>query len=61
MSNDEQMTNPEARMTNDEDAFWGNDETLVVREDAGTSRVYDLEERTARFGEAVIDFAKAIP
>ena len=61
MSNDEQMTNPEARMTNDEDAFWGNGETLVVREDAGTSRVYDLEERTARFGEAVIDFAKTIP
>ena len=23
--------------------------------------VYDLEERTARFGEAVIDFAKTIP
>src|SRR5205807_4823562 len=24
-------------------------------------RVYDLEERTARFGESVIDFAKTIP
>src|SRR5439155_13366303 len=26
-----------------------------------TKPVYDLEERTARFGEAVIDFAKTIP
>ena len=26
-----------------------------------TKPVYDLEERTARFGEAVIDFAKKIP
>ena len=24
-------------------------------------RVYDLEERTARFGEAIIDFARTIP
>lgn len=48
-------------MTNDEieDAFW-NDEG-VVREEPAPQRVYDLEERTARFGEAVIDFAKAIP
>ena len=27
----------------------------------GKERVYDLEERTARFGEAIIDFALAIP
>ena len=33
----------------------------MVHEEAETKRVYDLEERTARFGEAVIDFAKAIP
>jgi len=33
----------------------------IIREDAPGSRVYDLEERTARFGEAVIDFAKTIP
>ena len=28
---------------------------------AGENRVYDLEERTARFGEAIIDFAKTVP
>lgn len=29
--------------------------------DQPASRVFDLEERTARFGELVIDFAKQIP
>src|ERR1700720_6167 len=53
-------------MTNDEieDAFWNDDgESCVVREDALPAQqpVYDLEERTARFGEAVIDFANIIP
>jgi four helix bundle protein len=53
-------------MTNDEieDAFWDDDRArCVVREDSLPVRppVYDLEERTARFGEAVIDFAKVIP
>jgi hypothetical protein len=33
----------------------------MIREEPQTKRVYDLEERTARFGEAVIDFAKSIP
>lgn len=53
-------------MTNDalEDAFWNDDgERCVVREDpvSVAQPVYDLEERTARFGEAVIAFAKIIP
>jgi len=53
-------------MTNDEleDAFWNDgDESRVVREEPtpAPQRVYDLEERTARFGEAVIDFANIIP
>jgi four helix bundle protein len=53
-------------MTNDEieDAFWDDDRArCVVREDALPAQpaVYDLEERTARFGEAVIDFANIIP
>jgi len=53
-------------MTNDEieDAFWSEEgEGGVVREEPipESQRVYDLEERTARFGEAVIDFAKIIP
>ncbi len=26
-----------------------------------STKVYDLEERTARFGESVIEFAKAVP
>jgi hypothetical protein len=38
-----------------EDAEW------LIREEPKKNRVYDLEERTARFGEAVIDFAKTIP
>jgi four helix bundle protein len=53
-------------MTNDEieDAFWNDgDESGVVREEPlpAPQPVYDLEERTARFGEAVIDFANIIP
>jgi four helix bundle protein len=61
MTNVEGMTKQEARRRADEDAFWGIDEILVVREDSPAQRVYDLEERTAHFGEAVIDFAKMIP
>ena len=75
MTNDEGMsTNDEARMTNDErmtkskdrkscaeDSFWNDHAELVVREEPEIKRVYDLEERAARFGEAVIDFARAIP
>src|SRR6266446_3299536 len=53
-------------MTNDEveDAFWNDgDTTFVVREEITPTppRVYDLEERTAQFGEALIDFANTIP
>jgi four helix bundle protein len=53
-------------MTKDEleDAFWnGGSESYVVRETAEQDfeRTYDLEERTARFGEAIIDFANLIP
>ena len=33
----------------------------LVREESDSKPVYDLEERTARFGEAVIDFARTIP
>src|SRR5882724_11509438 len=53
-------------MTNDEmeEAFWDDKvETSLVQEESTPSpqRVYDLEERTARFGEAIIDFANTIP
>ena len=43
--------------------FWGfgaQAEELTLR-DEPAARVYDLEERTARFGETVILFAKKIP
>ena len=40
---------------------WLDNETLFVREEADSKPVYDLEERTARFGEAIIDFARKIP
>jgi len=54
------MTNSERTREHD-DAFWLDGETLIVREEPRTNPVYDLEERTVRFGEAVIDFAKKIP
>jgi four helix bundle protein len=60
MTKDERMTKSEDRNTPAEDSFW-DDGAGVVREEPETKRVYDLEERTARFGEAIIDFAKAIP
>src|SRR5579862_1124009 len=67
MTNDQGLMTKECLMTNDErreagvdeDAFWGGDDSSVIREEP--DRVFDLEERTARFGEAVIDFAKRIP
>jgi four helix bundle protein len=41
--------------------FWNDGARFAVCEEPDTKRVYDLEERTARFGEAIIDFAKTIP
>jgi four helix bundle protein len=62
MSNVEKMTKPEGhRARVDEGSFWNDRKALVVREEADGKRVYDLEERTARFGEAIIDFARTIP
>jgi four helix bundle protein len=58
MTNDEGMTKRE--VTLDDDSFWRDDDSPVVREEPGARPVYDLEERTARFGEAIIDFAKKI-
>src|SRR5437763_4015459 len=60
MTNDEGMTKSEIAGDADE-RFWMDGETPVIREEPDEKRVYDLEERTARFGEAVIDFAKTIP
>src|ERR1700746_3383557 len=56
------MTKSEARKPHSaDDSLWDEDPESVVREELEKNRVYDLEERTARFGEAVIDFAKSIP
>jgi four helix bundle protein len=61
MSNDEIMTKSETRNTSAQYGFLNDGEMLVIREAPEAERVYDLDERTARFGEAVIDFAKTIP
>ena len=56
------MTKSEAQnAVNADDSFWNEDTDLLVCEESERSRVYDLEERTARFGEAIIYFAKKIP
>jgi four helix bundle protein len=59
MTKDEGMTKPESA-GDAEERFWMDGDALV-REEPDSRRVYDLEERTACFGEAVIDFAKSIP
>ena len=60
MPNDEGITKSE-NTRDDEALFWNADVAPVVREEPEGKTVYDLEERTARFGEAVIDFARTIP
>jgi four helix bundle protein len=60
MTKHETMTKSELRNARGNDSFW-DDGAGVVREEPETKSVYDLEERTARFGEAIIDFAKTIP
>jgi four helix bundle protein len=59
MADDEGMTNS-SEHARGEDAFWGHDGENAVREDP-PDQVYDLEERTARFGERIIAFARRIP
>lgn len=47
----------------DEAAFWNSDAPSheCTRHDQSSARIYDLEERTAQFGERIILFAKKIP
>src|SRR5258707_1856721 len=61
MAKPDGMTKFEKRRNYLEEAFGDGGATSVVREEPREKRVYDLEERTARFGEAIIDFAKTIP
>ncbi len=61
MAKPDGMTKSENPRNYFEEAFWDGGATSVVREEPREKRVYDLEEPTARFGEAIIDFAKTIP
>ncbi len=61
MTNSEGMIKDEKSRDDFDEVFWNEDAESVIREEPSEKRVYDLEERTARFGEAVIDFAKTIP
>jgi four helix bundle protein len=61
MTNDEGMTKSEAQKPGSGDDLFRNEDAEWVIREPEKNRVYDLEERTARFGEAVIDFAKTIP
>jgi four helix bundle protein len=61
MTKDERMTKPKRTRDDFEDAFWNHDLESFVREEPNEKCAYNLEERTARFGEAIIDFAKTIP
>jgi four helix bundle protein len=60
-TNDERMTKSEIAYDDFGDAFWDAPAESIIREESRDKRIYDLEERTARFGEVVIDFAKTIP
>jgi four helix bundle protein len=55
------MTKSERKNNESEERFWDNGNASIIREEPSDKRVYDLEERTARFGEAVVDFARTIP
>ncbi|MEY2427723.1 MAG: hypothetical protein QOJ40_608 [Verrucomicrobiota bacterium] len=53
-----------AEANDPEDEFWGEPVTpsaSELREEPTAKRVFDLEERTALFGQAIIRFAKKIP
>jgi four helix bundle protein len=60
MTNHEGMTKPE-KSGESEESFWLANATPHVCEEPDGKPAYDLEERTARFGEAIIDFARRIP
>lgn len=59
------MTNDEISLPDERDemAFWGEEgaDAVMLLHEGPPKRVYDLEERTAQFGEAAIRFAIKIP
>src|SRR5437868_15467809 len=60
MTNDEGMMKSVRKNEDFEEAFWDDRNAPMIREEPSDKCVYDLEERTARFGEAVIDFTRRI-
>ena len=60
-SNDGEMTKSETPRDEFDDAFWNDPTAPTFVKSPQTTRVSDLKERTARFGETVSDFAKSIP
>ena len=64
MTKEAPIPNDESERELAEEAFWGaatDTSTMVMRDEPLKKPVYDLEERTAQFGEAIIRFAKKIP
>jgi len=59
MTNDEGMTKPEIAHEVD-GSVAADDDPTFVRAERDTTWVYHLEERTGRFGGAMIDLAKTI-
>jgi four helix bundle protein len=64
MTKETPISNDESERELAEEAFWGaatDASAMVMRDEPAQKPVYDLEERTAKFGEAIIRFAKKIP
>ena len=62
MTKEAQISNDESELDPVEEAFWALELVpMMKREEPAKQPVYDLEERTAQFGEAIIRFAKKIP
>jgi len=62
MTKEAQISNDESELDPVEEAFWALELVpMMMREEPAKQPVYDLEERTAQFGEAIIRFAKKIP
>jgi four helix bundle protein len=58
------MTDDLDEISHEEEVFWGGLESSldhVLREESTGKPAFNLEERTAQFGEAVIRFAKKVP
>jgi hypothetical protein len=55
------MTKSKTPRAKFDEALWIDACAPMIREEPETTRVYDLAERTALFGEAIIDFARTIP